>query len=127
MKDILPVVACFLPLVALAQEVTLKFSPEDLPVPSPPIIDCADDFQRRGRPTETPVDPKAVADLRTGLDIDLRASTGGLNELQALEPLCFYLVPDGHLLMRDGRGLEYYFHKVPKWEVERVDIITRPN
>ena len=28
--------------------------------------------------------------------------------------------------MRDGRGLEYYFHKVPKWEVESVGITKRP-
>ena len=30
-------------------------------------------------------------------------------------------------LMRDGGRLEYYFHKVPKWEVESVGITKRPN
>ena len=112
---------------AVAQEATLDLSPENLPVLDPTITDCATDHKKRGRPTETPVDAADVTDLRTALDIDLRASTGGLDELQALEPFCFYLVPDGRLLLRDARGLEYYFHKVPKWQVERIDIITRPD
>jgi len=123
-KSALTVVVAITSAIASAQEATLNFSPEDIPPPSPPILDCATDYQKRGRPTEIPVDPRAVADLRTALNIDLKASTGGLDELQASEPLCFYIVPDGQLLMRDGRGLEYYFHKVPKWELERVDIVS---
>jgi hypothetical protein len=111
---------------ALAQE-AFDFSPENLPPPDPAITDCAIDHQKRGRPSESPVDPAELTNLRTALDIDLRASAGGLDELQALEPLCFYVVSDGRLLMRDARGIEYYFKKIPKWQVERVDIITRTN
>jgi hypothetical protein len=125
-KSLIPLIGLLAVASALAQDATLNVA-ESLPRPDPAITDCATDHQKRGRPTEKPIDPAAVADLRTALDIDLRATSGGLDELQALEPLCFYLVSDGRLLMRDGRGLEYYFHKVPKWQVERIDIISRPN
>ena len=123
--------AIFVGLASLAcgctQKATFRLDPDQLPLPSPPITDCASDFRERGDPTEKPVGPADVADLRTALDIDLRASTDGLDPLHAPEPLCFYVVPDGRILMRDGRGLEYYFHKVPKWEVESVGITKRPN
>jgi hypothetical protein len=125
-KNLIPLIGLLAVASALAQDATLNVA-ENLPKPDPAITDCATDHQMRGRPTEEPIDPAAVTDLRTALDIDLRATSGGLAELQALEPLCFYLVPDGRILMRDARGLEYYFHKVPKWDLERIDIISRPN
>ncbi len=126
MKPILILAGLLATVGIVAQEATLDLSPKNLPVPDPTITDCAADFQKRGHPSEQPVDPEAVAHLRTALDADLRATAGGLDQLQALEPLCFYHVPDGLLLMRDGRGLKYYFRQVPKWELERVDVITGP-
>jgi len=113
--------------VAFAQEASLKVSPEDSPPPTPPITDCATDFRERGRPTERPGDPAEVADLSTALELDLRASASGFDLKQALEPLCFYVVPEYRIMLRDGSGIEYYFHKVPKWDIESVAIMKPPN
>jgi hypothetical protein len=121
-KSLAPLIGLLAVVSALAQDATFNVA-ENLPKPDPAITDCSADHQKRGRPAEEPIDPAAVADLRTALDIDLRATSGGLDKLQALEPLCFYLVSDGRLLMRDG-GLEFHFHKVPKWQLERIDIIV---
>jgi len=110
---------------AFSQEATLRVDPDNTPAPLPPIADCAGDFRERGRPSETPIDPDAAAAIRTALDIDLRAvQPDGLAGFNALEPTCFYLVSDGRLLMHDGRGFEYYFHKIPRWTPERIDIKT---
>ena len=127
MKQAIAIAAAVTNALAFAQEPTLKVSPEDNPPPTPPITDCTTDFRERGRPHETPVEPEAVADLRTALEIDLGDSTGGFDKLQAVEPLCFYLLPDERLLLRDGRGWQYYFRKVPRWEMVRVDVISRPD
>jgi hypothetical protein len=106
-----------------AQQTTLDFSPEKWPLPSPPIADCADDFHRRGRPTETPVKLADVAQVREILDNDLKGiEPEGLAGFRAVEPVCFYLLPDGRLLMRDGRGFEYYFRQILRWIPERVDV-----
>jgi hypothetical protein len=112
--------------VALAQEATLDFDPEKWPVPSPPIADCAADYRERGRPTEKPVDLAAVSDLKTALDHDLKSiEPEGLAGFRALEPVCFYLLEDGRILMRDGRGIEYYFRQVPRWIPDRIDFPSR--
>jgi len=103
------------------KEATLRVDPEHFPLPSPPIADCAADHQERGRPSEQPVDSGPEA--RAAFDGDLKATLpGGLADLHAHEPLCFYLVPDGRLLMRDGLGVEYYFRQDPKWVPERVVV-----
>ena len=115
-------------LAAWAQEATLKFAPEDLPVPSPPIADCAMDFRERGRPIEQPVDPAHVADLRTALDLDIRGiEPEGLAGIRMLEPVCFYLFPDDRILLREGRGIEFYFRKIPRWIPDPVDFPRRQN
>ena len=94
MKHVATLVGAAAALAAWAQEATLKFAPEDLPVPSPPIADCAMDFKERGRPIEQPVDPAHVADLRTALDLDIRGiEPEGLAGFRMLEPVCFYLHP----------------------------------
>ena len=106
-----------------SQESGLRLDSDDWPVPSPPIANCAADFRERGRPTEQPVETDAVADLKTALDYDLRGiEPDGLAGFHALEPVCFYLVSDGRVLMRDGRGIEYYFRKIPRWIPDRVDF-----
>ncbi len=109
------------------QEATLKRDPDHYPLPSPSIADCASDFRERGRPTEKPVDPAHLGDLRAALDIDLRASSSGFELSRLPEPLCFYVVPDGQILIRDAHGLEYYLHKVRKWDLEKIAIIKQPN
>jgi hypothetical protein len=125
MKRLAIVVGLAVVAPAIGQEATLRVDPDDAPPPSPPIADCAADFRERGRPTETPVDPNDVAAIRAALDFDLRAiQPDGLAGFKALEPVCFYLVSDGKLLMRDGRGWEYYFRKVPRWIPDRIDIRT---
>jgi hypothetical protein len=108
---------------AAAEDTTLDFEPEDWPVPSPPIANCAEDYRERGRATEMPVYPADVGHVRAMLDHDIRSiEPEGLSAFRALEPVCFYLLQDGRILMRDGRGIEYYFQKVPRWEPDRIDF-----
>ena len=109
------------------QKATLKRDPDQYPLASPSITDCASDFRERGRPTEKPVDPTQLGDLRAALDADLRASSNGFELSRLPEPLCFYVVPDEQLMIRDADGLEYYLHKVPKWDLEKVAITKQPN
>ena len=86
------------------------------------------DFQQRGRPTEEPVDPKDVPDLRTALDLDIRViEPEGLAGFRMLEPVCFYILPDGGVLLREGRGFEFYFRKIPRWIPDRVDAPRQSN
>ena len=126
MKHLATLTVALAATVAYAQEATLDFSPENWPVPSPPIADCAADFRERGRSTQKPVVPEHVADLRAALDLDIRGiEPEGLAGFRALEPVCFYLLPDGRILMREGRGFEYYFRQIPRWVPDRVDTPRR--
>jgi hypothetical protein len=60
------------------------------------------------------------------LDHDIRSiEPEGLAAFRALEPICFYSLPDGRILMRDGRGIEYYFRQIPHWEPDRIDFPAR--
>jgi hypothetical protein len=107
-------------------EATLKSDTDGLPKPSPPIADCATDFRERGRPTERPIE--LHNELKAALETGMRAVGLSFEKLRAdaPEPHCFYEVPDNELLMRDGRGMEFYFRKDPIWNLDRIAIHKVP-
>jgi hypothetical protein len=118
MKRIVMFMGVLAATTGLAQEVASQEAP-DAP--------CVADFREHGRRTERPVDPEQVADLRAALDGDLKSTQpDGLAGFSSIEPICFYWLSDGRILMRDGRGFEFYFRKIPKWTPERVDVKAQP-
>jgi hypothetical protein len=85
---------------------------------SSPVADCAADLRDRGRPTDHPID----------LDPDLRSHlTKQLDQPEIQEPLCWYEVPGGDLLLRAtsmcGGAMEFQFHHLASdWQIARVNV-----
>ncbi len=108
----------------LTQTLDLNAYVDSLLPPTPPITDCITDHHRRGRPTEKPIE--SGEEFKIALELDLKATMGNAADgLFDREPICFYELPDGNILMRDGVGIEYYFRQIPKWVVDRVDLPPR--
>jgi hypothetical protein len=93
----------------------LQTSLDEISLSWPQTPDCATDFQERGLHSEQPLSRESY--LVATLNSDLN---GGIEGLGAREPLCFYLLPNESLLMRDGRGIMYLFRKYTKWDRYRT-------
>ena len=86
----------------------------ELSVTTRPNAPCSVLFPKRRSSFEQLLDRDSY--LVETLDSDLN---GGIPGLAAHEPLCFFLLPNETLLLRDGRGRMYLFRKYPKWDQYR--------
>ena len=97
------------------QNSVLRADIDEITLPSPPVPDCATDYRLRGQPTDQPMEWELAPWFELDRDIE-----GGLQGLHLSEPLCFYLIPNGLLLLRDGRGIKFFFHQYPRWDYVRM-------